>query len=143
MVHGRNIARSLEEKAMSDCIRGTGSDNGKGYLIRRNPELRKNEYCHRTAYRNAYGEIPKGAVVRHSCDNRWCVNPDHLSIGSNKDNTSDMYKRKREGCSKISFTDAESIRASDKSPAELMAAYGLSKSQIYKIIGGKSWPALA
>ena len=128
---------------MSDCIRGEGADNGKGYLIRRDPERRRNEYCHRTAYRKAYGDIPRGAVVRHSCDNRWCVNPNHLSIGSYKDNTSDMYKRQREGCSKISFADAESIRASDKSRTELMAAYGLSKSQISKIIGGKSWRELA
>lgn len=124
---------------MKGCIRGVGSDNGRGYLLRRDPERRRNEYVHRTAYREAYGEIPKGAVVRHSCDNRWCVNPEHLSVGSYKDNTRDMYDRRREGCSKITLEQAEEIRASYKTTRELMSEYGLSKAQISKIRSGQSW----
>lgn len=124
---------------MSDCIRGIGSDNGKGYLLRRDPERKRNEYAHRTAYRNAFGEIPKGAVIRHSCDNRWCVNPDHLSIGSHKDNTADMYERGREGCSKIGMAEARAIRNSDMSTRDLMAIYQLSKSQICKIRSKQAW----
>jgi hypothetical protein len=125
---------------MSDCIQGEGSGNGKGYLIRRDPERGRNEYVHRTAYRQHKGPIPEGAVVRHTCDNRQCVNPDHLLIGSYKDNTGDMYSRGREGCSKITQAIANEIRASLLTSKELMAEYSLSRSQIHKIRSNTAWP---
>lgn len=123
---------------MSDCIRGVGSDNGKGYLLRRDPVRKRNQYAHRTAYREAHGEIPEGAVVRHTCDNRWCVNPDHLLVGTYADNTRDMYERNRQS-SKIDMTTAREIRASSATPKELREHYGLSRSTIYKIRSGQSW----
>ncbi len=123
---------------MSSCIRGVGADNGKGYLLRRDPLRRRNEYVHRTAYREAHGEIPKGAVVRHTCDNRWCVNPDHLLVGSYADNTRDMYERNRQS-SKIDMATAREIRASSATPKELREQYSLSRAMIYKIRSGQSW----
>jgi len=55
---------------------------------------------HRYSWVLHNGEIPKGdgahgVVVRHKCDNRLCVNPDHLELGSQSDNVKDMYKRNR------------------------------------------------
>lgn len=41
------------------------------------------------------GPIPKGLVVRHTCDVRECVNPDHLILGTQKDNIRDMHDRGR------------------------------------------------
>lgn len=45
------------------------------------------------------GEVPKGQVVRHSCDNPPCVNPEHLILGSFSDNVKDMFERGRNGSS--------------------------------------------
>ena len=40
-----------------------------------------------------FGEIPKGMVIRHKCDNPNCCNIEHLEIGTQKDNIEDMIKR--------------------------------------------------
>ena len=55
----------------------------------------KSIYLHRYIYELNFGEIPKGLVVRHKCDNRNCINSEHLEVGTYKDNTQDMIKRNR------------------------------------------------
>lgn len=52
--------------------------------------------AHRVAYRYFVGEIPEGLMILHSCDNRLCVNPDHLSAGTALDNTRDMIAKGRD-----------------------------------------------
>lgn len=43
------------------------------------------------AFRRAHGPVPSGKVIRHTCDNRRCVNPEHLVLGTQADNIRDMY----------------------------------------------------
>ena len=61
--------------------------NGYGKLGR--------QYAHRIAYEKANGPIPAGMVVRHKCDNRRCCNPEHLIVGTQKDNVHDAIARGR------------------------------------------------
>lgn len=54
-----------------------------------------NLYAHRISFEHHKGPIPKGAQICHHCDNRRCVNPDHLYLGTAKTNAQDCVARRR------------------------------------------------
>ncbi len=56
---------------------------------------------YKAIYIKMKAEVPKGVVFRHSCDNRLCANPNHLSLGSPLDNVRDMISRNRHGPQRI------------------------------------------
>jgi hypothetical protein len=66
----------------------------KGYGI-----LKRNKYprarAHRVSYEKYVGTIPKDMRVLHKCDNPPCVNPKHLFLGTDRDNTQDMISKGR------------------------------------------------
>jgi len=64
---------------------------GYGYYM----IMYKNLRAHRVMAELVYGPRPEGMVVRHSCDNPPCINPDHLSFGTVKDNVADKFARGR------------------------------------------------
>lgn len=87
----------LSEPDENGCLNwigtGTKSPHGEFYGYFRVGD--KNRRAHRVAYEFANGQIPKGLVVRHKCDNTRCCNPDHLEIGTQKDNVRDTRERGR------------------------------------------------
>lgn len=106
----------------------------------------KNQRAHRISYEAYKGHIPKGMVVRHTCDNPACINPDHLILGSQKDNVADREARGRRtvvgeaiGTSKLTVEDVLAIRASTESLRVLADRYGIDPSNVWLIRTGKSW----
>lgn len=58
--------------------------------------LNRNMPAHRASWILHKGGIPEGYLVLHKCDNHRCVNPEHLFIGTYKDNTQDMIRKRRD-----------------------------------------------
>jgi len=53
------------------------------------PKKRHSAHAHRIQYYLTHGDIPAGMIVRHTCHNKLCVNPAHLTIGTDEDNAMD------------------------------------------------------
>jgi hypothetical protein len=107
----------------------------------------KKKRAHRVAAR-LDGRDPTGQVVRHTCDNPGCVNPDHLKIGTPKDNAGDMVRRgrsprgARNGQSKLTRREVRRIRASRSPSGFLAGLFGVAASTIRTIRTGASWSHL-
>lgn len=108
-----------------------------------------NKMAHRIYYEKFVGKIPKGILVCHGCDKPSCVNPEHLFLGTQKDNVADMYKKGRalvgekKGNHKLSKQQVISIRAEYKpnkiSYPFLARKYRVSKTLIFNIINNLTW----
>ena len=134
------------EKHQDGCWtwKASRSDTGYGCFYDR-----RAYHAHRYSWILANGPIPDGMLVLHSCDNRACVRPDHLSIGTHRDNTADMLSKGRElipdvrgerhGESKLTEDAVREIRASSRTGRELADKFGVSESAVSLVRRGKSW----
>ena len=88
----------------------------------------KSVQAHRVAYELFFGKIPAGVKVLHKCDNRKCVNVNHLFLGSLADNVVDMDAKGRRGSkSKLTYDQVEQIKG--------MLVDRYSQTEIGKIFG--------
>lgn len=77
----------------------------------------KTEYAHRVSWQLANGPIPEALSVLHRCDNRKCVNPAHLFVGSQEDNMRDCFAKQRHphgskvSYAKLTESQVQEIRA--------------------------------
>lgn len=106
--------------------------------------------AHRAAFEFHVGAIPADMVVMHRCDVRWCVNPDHLRLGSQRDNIADMVAKGRKAVMtgdrnpnsvlnsalvtelRRRWSEGEAIRA-------LARSLGLNRRTVGRAVRGLSW----
>ena len=147
-------AKRFNSKCLRDgsgCLKWTGAlfDSGYGAFKLGG----KGRRAHRIAWVLAYGKIPDGAYVLHSCDNRACVDPEHLFLGDHVSNMADMVAKKRAArgaangaahrcTTKLGPDAVRMVRAwlSEGIPQRDIAShFGVSQSTVSQIRTGRVW----
>lgn len=139
----------------SGCWEWTATKNNKGYGMFTVSSYAGKQLAHRLSYRDAHGPIPKGGLILHSCDNPACVNPEHLRIGTHKENVADMDERNRRvtntpfgeaNCNAL-LTAYQVIQMrrdyiAGVPKAQIAEANGITKASLDDVISGNSWKHL-
>lgn len=125
------------------CWRWLGPVNDAGYGL-----FKRKGVCfraHRYALVRLVGE-PSDRTLEacHRCDNRWCVNPQHLWFGTHQENMHDATSKKRYSMHRAKITEeqAEEIRhlyETGVKQHELAVTFGISKQQVSRIVRGINW----
>lgn len=101
--------------------------------------------AHRLSFTLAYGSIPDNLYICHKCDNPKCINPEHLFLGSQKDNLTDMTSKGRAAVgsdyhrSNLTDEDVKAIKADTRKQLVIAKEYGVSRTNISAIKTGRAW----
>jgi hypothetical protein len=137
---------SHDRATSTRCVETPGARDRDGYV--RVQVAKRRWYAHRLAYTKAFGPIPDGQSVLHTCDNPPCVNPGHLFLGSQADNMADMSQKGRRtrgsthGMAKLTEADVAQIRALASSGVTLPAIasrFGVHFGTISKVVIRRTW----
>jgi hypothetical protein len=104
--------------------------------------------AHRSAYILRKGLIPCGYVIRHTCDNKICVNPNHLVVGTYSDNAWDasdrgqLHKGEKHKNAKLRATEVVEMRSlfvEGVRKSELARKFGVSFMNVSHIVARRIW----
>jgi predicted XRE-type DNA-binding protein len=124
----------------SNCWEWKGTKQKRGYG---KLKIKTKTYlAHRVSYFIHFGVCPNTQLVTHKCDNPNCVRPDHLQLGTHKDNTKDRVVRNRgavgekHGMCKLSDTQVKAIltQLAYKTQNQIACDYGVDQTTISDLI---------
>ena len=147
----RRFWNKVDRKAANQCWNWKGGKGGKGYGLLGVDG--KKVLVHRFAYENWRGDIPDGMFVCHKCDNRACVNPIHLFLGTHADNMADRNAKGRQaklkgeanGQAKLSEANIVEIKkriTAGETQRAIAFDYGVAQSQISRVKDGRTWQSV-
>lgn len=119
---------------------------GYGRIMVEKDGLNRMENAHRVSFQMAKGPIPPGAFILHSCDQRACVNPDHLEAGTHQENMRQMSARGRQPNRKLTPESVRSIREMRSAGMyirEIAESAGVSKAAVKFVLNGHTWRCVA
>jgi hypothetical protein len=131
-----------------DCWNWVGPVNSKKYgslcLATKRKGVRKSTrfYAHRLAWELTNGPISDGLFVCHKCDNPRCCNPNHLFLGTPKENVEDMILKGRYCKHRLRKQQIKDIRneyANGASQQEIATKYNVPYKVIHRVIFRKTW----
>lgn len=107
----------------------------------------KNHNMHRVLFEEKNGPIGLGLVIRHICDNRSCINIEHMLPGTALENAQDRNSRdrnnppvgERSGTAKLTEDQIQEIRSSTTGQQALADRFGINQSQVSRIKNRKRW----
>ena len=146
--HTRPAEERFWEKVdtSGDCWVWTGAKHVFGYG---KFSLRTGESpydAHRASWILANGPVPEGMSVLHRCDNPACVRPDHLELGTHRQNMSDMSLRNRTGMRKLTEESVIQIRELARQGMTHQAIadqFGVTDGLIWHVVHRKVWRHVA
>lgn len=125
------------------CWNWTASVGNSGY-----GKIKVGEHyasAHRVAHELYVGPVPEGMNVLHRCDNRLCVNPDHLFIGTRVENMADMVAKcrstqgEKHPRARLTEDQVRQIIFDARSHAEIARCFGVGRTQVSRIKSGQRW----
>jgi hypothetical protein len=143
--------KHVEKRGEDDCWGWKGDVSRSGYGSVWHKKTNRNISAHRFSYELHHGVIAEGMQIMHSCDNKKCVNPAHLSQGTPKQNTREAVERglrkpipvktgENNPKSKLTLEQARYIKKHPEIKlSDLASMFGVSPNCIRGVRIGRTW----